>query len=440
MRKKIKRLSLTAIACLTLMPTHIMAESFEDALKRTLNTNPTLSSERSRYLAYKQNQILAFSATLPQISAYARTSTNDITSVNDLTGEEISFRGQHRNDSWGLNAQMDVFTSGKNLSDILQTRADIRVQKQNFIATEQQVLLGAVSAYLDFLRSQAVISLRQKNVEVLMRQYESVKDQFDVGIVTRTDVAQSESRLELAQARLIRQQALLEAARATYKEIIGLEPEDLQAPDGLPALPGSLEEAFDIAMRQSPTMRIAQDQSRSADYAAYSAVAGSLPKVSLFGTYSVTDDPTRQRLGIEEEVANFGIEVSMPIFTGGRTYAAIRAAGHVKNTTRMLLHAAQNSVAREVTVSWYNFKAATGEIDASRKQIKASEIALEGVKQERELGIRSILDLLDAENELLDARVALIEAERNQIIAVYNLLASIGSLTGAQLKLDVSKE
>ncbi len=139
--------------------------------------------------------------------------------------------------------------------------------------------------------------------------------------------------------------------------------------------------------------------------------------------------------GIEEEVTNFGIEVSMPIFTGGRSLATIRASQYVKNTTRLLVHAAQNQVEKEVTTSWHNFQAASGEIEASTKQIKAAEIALDGVRQERELGIRSILDLLDAENELLDARVALIEAERNQIVAAYSLLVSIGGLTANQIGL-----
>ncbi|MGC6472124.1 MAG: TolC family outer membrane protein [Parvibaculales bacterium] len=414
------------------------AESFEAALKRTLETNPSLSSERSRYLAIRQNQIVAVSASLPQVSAYARSSTNDMTSINDVTGEEISLIGKHRNDSWGLSAKMDVFTSGKNFSDLMKTRADIRAQRQSLISTEQRVLLGAISAYLGVLRDEAVLSLRQKNVEVLTRQYESVTDQFEVGIVTRTDIAQSESRLELAQARLIRQQASLAASRATYLEVIGVDPENLSAPETLPELPGSLEEALDIAMRQSPAMMLARENSRSADYASFSAVAGSLPKVSLFGTYSITEDPNRMKQGIEEEMTNFGIEVSMPIFTGGKSYAAVRASQHVKNTTRMLVHAARDSVERDVTVSWYNFKAATGEIEASTKQINASEIALDGVKQERELGIRSILDLLNAENELLDARVALIEAERNQIIAAYSLLSSVGRLTGEQLGIKVS--
>ncbi|MGC6511543.1 MAG: TolC family outer membrane protein [Parvibaculales bacterium] len=414
------------------------AESFEAALKRTLETNPTLSSERSRYMAIRQNQIVAISASLPQVSAYARSSTNDMTSINDVTGEEISLVGKHRNDSWGLNAKMDVFTSGKNFSDLMKTRADIRAQRQSLIATEQQTLLGAVTAYLGVLRDEAVLSLREKNVEVLTRQYASVSDQFEVGIVSRTDIAQSESRLELAQARMIRQQASLASSRATYLEVIGVDPENLEAPETLPELPGSLEEAIDIAMRQSPSMMLARENSRSADYASISAVSGSLPKVSLFGTYSITEDPNRLKQGIEEEMTNFGIEVTMPIFTGGKSYAAVRASQHVKNTTRMLVHAAQDSVEREVTVSWYNFTAATGEIEASTKQIKASEIALDGVKQERELGIRSILDLLNAENELLDARVALIEAERNQIIAAYSLLASIGRLTGEQLGIAVS--
>lgn len=425
-----------ALFCGVLMtPTLLHATTLKDALQIALENNPKLSSDRAKYMAFRQNQIVAFSASLPQVTAYARSSTNDTTTVNDFTGEERSLVGQHRNDSWGVNAKMDVFTSGKNASDILQTRADIRAEKQSLVSSEQQILLGAVRAYLGVLRDEAVLSLREKNVEVLTRQYVSVKDQFEVGIVTRTDVAQSESRLELSQANLIRQKAALAGSTAAYKEVIGQLPEGLEPPRALPELPGSLEEALDLGLRQSPVLRLSQEQSSSADYASYSAVAGSLPKVSLFGNYSVTEDPNRMKQGIEEEVTNFGIEVSMPIFTGGRSLATIRASQYVKNTTRLLVHAAQNQVEKEVTTSWHNFQAASGEIEASTKQIKAAEIALDGVRQERELGIRSILDLLDAENELLDARVALIEAERNQIVAAYSLLVSIGGLTANQIGL-----
>lgn len=414
------------------------ATSFTQALKLALENNPTLAAEKNRYMATRQQQLVAFSASLPRASIFARKSENELERRNYLTDTRLKVAGEpsYKSESWGVNASMDIFTSGKNFSDYMKTRADIRAQSLSLKSTEQNTIMASVSSYLGVLTNQALLSLRKKNTVVLRRQYASVKDQFDVGVVTRTDVAQSETRLKLSQSNLIRQKASLAAAGAEYKEIIGQAPTKLKAPTTLPELPQSLEDALRLGRAHSPILLQAQEQSRSADYASYSTVAEVLPKVTLFGNYTVTENPSRLRLSDEDEVTNFGVEVTMPIFSGGRSFAAIRASRFVKGTTRSLIHAASNQVEREVTVSWYNLAAARGQIEASALQIKSAKIALAGVKQEHELGTRSILDLLDAEEEFLDAQVALIESERAQIMAAYGLLASIGGLTGDQLDLD----
>lgn len=415
------------------------ATSFTQALKLALKNNPTLAAEKNRYMATRQQQLVAFSASLPRASIFARKSENELERRNYLTDTRSPNNfPSYKSESWGVNASMDIFTSGKNFSDYMKTRADIRAQSLSLKSTEQNTIMASVSSYLGVLTNQALLSLRKKNTVVLRRQYASVKDQFDVGVVTRTDVAQSETRLKLSQSNLIRQKASLAAAGAEYKEIIGQAPTKLKAPTTLPELPQSLEDALRLGRAHSPILLQAQEQSRSADYASYSTVAEVLPKVTLFGNYTVTENPSRGLLpqNIEDEVTNFGVEVTMPIFSGGRSFAAIRASRFVKGTTRSLIHAASNQVEREVTVSWYNLAAARGQIEASALQIKSAKIALAGVKQEHELGTRSILDLLDAEEEFLDAQVALIESERAQIMAAYGLLASIGGLTGDQLDLD----
>jgi TolC family type I secretion outer membrane protein len=421
-----------------LFPQTGKAQSFNVALKLALENNPVLAAARSEYKAVRQNQYVALGNSLPQIAAYARSTTNDMTTLQDYTGEEVSLLSKHRNDSWGLTGEMVVFSSGKNLNDFRKARADIAAQRVSLINTEQTVLLEAVQAILDVLKDQAVMSLRRKNVQVLERQFQATNDQFEVGIVTRTDVAQSESRLKLAQSNLLLQNASFAASRAFYREVIGQDSGQLSPPEALPELPESLEAALQFARSNSPVLRTAQEYARGARYTTYSTVGGALPKVSLFGNYAVTEDPNRMKIGLEEEVTNFGIEVSMPVFTGGKTLAAINASRHVANNTRLQVHAASNKVERQVTVTWNNFNAASGRIEASSQQIAASEIALEGVKQELELGTRTILDVLDAEQELLDARVAQIQAERDQILSAYSLLSAIGKLTGTNLGIVAS--
>ena len=147
------------------------------------------------------------------------------------------------------------------------------------------------------------------------------------------------------------------------------------------------------------------------------------------------DDPTRMKVGLQEEVTNFGVEVKMPVFTGGRSIAAINASRHVSNNSKYNVHAASNQVQKLVTIAWFDFNAAGGRVEASNGQILASKIALEGVQQERELGTRTTLDVLNAEQELLDARVAQVQAERDQILSAYKLLSAIGRLTGDNLEL-----
>lgn len=422
------------------------AQSFEEALSFALGNNPSLLSASSEYMAIRQTQYVALSSSLPQIEAYSRSTTND-KKTNCLYDVNGSCAGaardeqvppgldEHRNDSWGVNASMLVFSSGKNFNEFRKARADIAAQKINLKNTEQTVLLSAAQAFLDVLRDQALTSLSEKNVEVLESQFQAVNDQFEVGIVTRTDVAQSESRLKQAQSNLLIQNASLAASRAAYQEVIGQPPGALIPPENLPALPEQLDQALLIARSNSPILRSAQEIARGARYETYSTVAASLPQVRLFGNYSVTHDPDRMKIGLEDEITNFGIEVSMPVFTGGRTIAAVNASRHVANTTKYNVHVASNQVDRLVTVAWNDFNAAGGRIEASKGQIHASRIALEGVQQERELGTRTTLDVLNAEQELLDARVAQVKAERDQILSAYRLLSAVGRLTGENLGL-----
>jgi len=444
---------LWVIICLLLfaglMPPHMVrAQSFDEALVLALANNPTLAAADSQYQAVRQRQITAFSASLPQVTGYVRSTTMESeTRCEALTTRDdglcqsldiVEIDPRNRAEGWGVNATLDVFTSGKNFNDFRKARSDIRAQALSLQATEQMILLNAATVYLNVLRDEAVLGLRQKNIDVLQRRYDAVKDQFDVGIVTRTDIAQSESRLKLAESNFIRQQATLEASRANYKEVIGQLPNQLETPKTLPVLPANIDDALRLARQQSPTLLSVQENARGTEFTTYSVIGSALPKISLFGNYSVTDDPTFRQRGEEEEVTRYGIEMTMPLFTGGRSLAAINASRHVANQTAMQVHAASNQVEREVKVTWHDFHAAGGQIESSRKQITAAEIALNGVVQERELGIRSILDVLDAEEELLDARVALIQAEHARIVAAYRLLSVIGGLTHNQLDLPAT--
>ena len=224
-------------------------------------------------------------------------------------------------------------------------------------------------------------------------------------------------------------EAALRGAEAVYRELIGIEPAALENPAKLPRLPVSLEKAMQTARRENPDLKNAQEMSKSGKYTSYSTVGSVLPQINLTGRYSKTEDPSLSSKGLESEATSLQMNVTVPIFLGGKSIAAISASQDVSDALTQNVHIASNTVEREVIVAWNNMQATKSAIEATQEQIRASELALEGVRQENTLGTRTNLDVLNAEQSLLDARVSLVQAERNQYVAAYNLLATTGRLT-----------
>ena len=305
----------------------------------------------------------------------------------------------------------------------------------NLKNTQQQIFLAAITAHLDVLQARSVLELREKNLMVLEKQLEAVQDRFSVGVVTRTDVAQSRAALAGAKSTKLGAEASLRAAEAVYRELVGKAPEDLVNPTKLPRMPRSLDKALYTARRENPTLRNAQQMSKSGKYTSYSTVGSVLPSVNLTGTYSKTEDPSVMARGEESETTSVQLRFSVPLFLGGKSIAAIAASQDVSNALTQNVHVASNTVEREVIVAWNNVQATKAAIEATKEQIRASELALEGVRQENTLGTRTNLDVLDSEQRLLDARVSLVQAERNQYVAAYNLVATTGRLTAKRLRI-----
>jgi TolC family type I secretion outer membrane protein len=286
------------------------------------------------------------------------------------------------------------------------------------------------------LEARSVFELREKNLNVLEKQLDAVQDRFSVGVVTRTDVAQSRAAVAGARSAMLGAEAALRGAEAVYRELVGIAPAALDKPKKLPRLPRSLEKAIQTARRENPDLKNAQEMSRSGKFTSYSTVGSVLPSVNLTGTYSRNEDPSSMLIGSEAEVTSVQVRVFVPLFLGGKSIAAITASRDVSNALKQNVHVASNTVEREVIVAWNNVLATKAAIEATSEQINASELALDGVKQENTLGTRTNLDVLNAEQSLLDARVGLVQAERNQYVAAYNLLATTGRLTAKRLRVE----
>ena len=416
------------------------AVSLEETLSQTLARNPALAAASSTYDARYKEQFVTLSDMLPQVTAFVTETQSDTETGNYRTGEDgpSSVNGELNTDSYGLQVTQQLFTSGKNLNAFRSKRAEVKAEQAKLVSTEQQIFLGAVAAHLDVIEARSVLELREKNLNVLEKQLEAVQDRFSVGVVTRTDVAQSRAAAAGAKSAKLSAEAALRGAEAVYRELVGIPPAALENPVKLPRLPRSLEKAIQTARRENPDLKNAQEMSKSGRYTSYSTVGSVLPQINLTGRYSKTEDPSLLSKGMESEVTSVQMNLTVPIFLGGKSIAAISASQDVSNALKQNVHVASNTVEREVIIAWNNMQATKSAIDATQEQIKASELALEGVRQENTLGTRTNLDVLNAEQLLLDARVALVQAERNQYVAAYNLLATTGRLTAKRLRIEAA--
>lgn len=414
----------------------IIAATSDDSEKRSLletlgfalANNSELAAAKSQYLAVHRQQFVSLSTMLPQVSAFARYNYHKIGEQDP--GFDYD---EYDDDAFGLSISYDVFTSGKNLNAYRSARADVRKQNQDRLAVEQNVLLDAITSHFDVVRDEAVYQLNEKNVDILSQQLQAVKDRFEVGVVTRTDVAQSQARLAAARSELIAAQTSLQASRAFYERTIGVPPESLAEQASLPSLPETIDDALDVGRSRNPLLNAARENARSSALSAYSAIGAAMPQLRVAGTYTRYDDQTpNPAIGkLEEgEIYELSATVTVPLFTGGRNLATVLAARHASDALTKSVHATASSVDEAIVVAWHRNLAAGAVIGAREEQIKASQIALEGVRLENSLGTRTTLDVLDAEQDYLDARVNLIRAQRDQFVSAYGLLASLGELTG----------
>jgi outer membrane protein len=423
---------------MTALPAH--AETLQGALSQTLARNPALSAARSNYEALYVTQFVTMADMLPQVTAFVSETRSDTDAKNAFSRAAVNGMGNptyetnlNDSDSYGVQVTQQLFTSGKNLNAFRAKRAEIRSEEAKLIATEQQILLSSIAAYLDVLQAQSVSQLREKNVTVLEKQLSAVKDRFSVGVGTRTDVAQSEAAAAGALAQRLAAQSALLSARAVYREIIGVEADKLVKPTKLPRLPRSLDRALGIARKESPTLKTAQEMAVSGKFSSLSTIGSALPTINLTGSYIRNENPNGASK-VDIDTASVQVRLNVPLFRGGRSIAAIYGSRDYNSALKSNVHVASNTVEREVVVAWHNVAATKSSIAATKEQIKAAELALEGVRQENRLGTRTNLDVLNAEQLRLDANVALVQAERNQYVAAYNMLATMGRLTAKRLR------
>ncbi|WP_411818784.1 TolC family outer membrane protein [Hyphococcus sp. DH-69] len=426
-------LPLVAIAAVaTVQPAG--AETLKDALSLAYQTNPTIRAERARLRAIKESRAQAWAGALPQLSATAAYNKSDGDQTTTFTGTPTTTETKLDTKTAGVTAEQPIFTGFRNYNAIKQAGARIRAGGAQLIATEQQVLNDVAAAYLDVQRNMAVYELNKKNVTVLLRQQEMASRRFEVGEITRTDVAQAEARLAQARANLSSAQSELAISRAAYAQLVGQVPADLEPVTELPQLPETLEAAQNLAKSYAPALVGAREQAEISRRQVKIARGAILPSVSLTAGYQYAEEPSLFVDNTEE--FTFGARASAPIFLGGLNFSKIREAKANHSSDRALLVAAERQVDTQTISAWERLVAARAIVRSAEAAVVANDLALEGVRREALVGSRTTLDVLNAEQENLNAQVSLVSAQRDAQAAAFGLLAVIGLLTPDAIGID----
>ncbi len=428
MMKTLARLFLTS-SVLAAMSQTAHAGAFEDALVSAYESNPRIAAQRRSLEQADERVSQAISTIRPNVTtsySNGRQRTRfdtDTWSYEDTESKSIEvsqpiFQG---------GAEYFRYSSAKNL--VLASRADLN-------NLTQDVMLDAVTAYMDVIQNQSVLELSKKNETVLSKQLDASRNRFDVGDVTRTDVAQSQARFSRAQTDTIQARGNLDSSLANFERVMGFKPENLplEMPENLPQMPATLDEAIDRAIENSPVLISAGFQKDSAEDDIGTNTASLLPQISLNGT-ARRQDGAGVTGGSSFDTDSLTVNVSLPLYQRGTEYSRVREARILSKRAQFQEQDTQDAVREAIIQAWERWQTAISTIKAQEEAINAAEIALSGVRKEQEYGARTILDVLDAEQELFAARVNLVRAQRTRLVAIYNLLTVIGDMTPAKLNI-----
>lgn len=405
------------------------AETLGDAIALAYQSNPTLQSERAQLRALNESYVQAKSGLRPQAQVSAE---------YDYARTPSTYETEVESGSASLNLTQPIYTGGVVTAQVRAAMADILSGRQKLRQTEAQVMQSVVQAYVDVRRDQAALRIAQDNVDVLRRQLEETKARFDVGQITRTDVAQAEARLAQAQSQQATATAQLGVSRASYVAVIGQSPGELAAEPPLDGLPGAIDEAFAVAEKNNGGILAADFAEQAAAARLAEAKAANHPTLSLragvgtAGTFQEADSLKFPGLTLPVGAFDKNVTASavftQPLFTGGLNSSRIRQALENDNAQRIAIEYARRQAVQTVSQAWNQLQAARAGVTSNQKQVEADQIAYEGTRQEAQVGLRTTLDVLNAEQELHNAQLALVNSHHDQYVAGASLLNAMGRL------------
>ena len=424
--------SLLALGTLA-APAH--ADSLSEALAAAYKTNPSLESARANKRANDENVPIARAQGLPAADITA-------THIEFLRQSANSFTAPERNLGVTAALVVPIYSGGAVRNNIAAAKERIEANEADLRNVESSLFAQVVAAYMDVLRTEALVALATNQVQVLRTNLEATSDRFQIGDLTITDVAQSRSRLALAEGDLQSAEANLINARETYIRLVGQEPGELEAPPPLPGLPDTVGSAIVTALENNPVLDAARQRAEAAGFDTKVAGAGRLPTVSLFSNgqysnfYGTLGGPVSAQFAQSETTANAGVRITIPIFQGGLPAARQRQAGARESAALEDVILNERQVIADTRATYAAWQAANGVIKSAQTAVEAAELSLEGLRAENSIGNRQILDVLNGEQELVNARAQLVTARRNAYVAGFNLLVLMGKAEARDLNLD----
>lgn len=412
------------------------AETLQGALAKAYNANPTLSGARAQQRATDESYVIARAQGSPTLQANATLGENILIPPGQVTTVKRSLQSN-------LQLSVPIYQGGAVLNNVRAANQRVQAGQETLRATESSVFSQVVAAYNDVIRDQAIVELNRANVRQLDVNLTATRDRFEVGDLTRTDVAQSEARLQLARGDLRTAESNLIASRERYIQLVGDVPAELAPPPPLPNLPETPDQAVAVAIRENPDLLAASRNRQAARFDVYAADANRLPRLSAVAQgqsqnflNSVQSTIPGLNLPNQQTSAQVGLQASFPIYQGGLPSAQVRQAQARQSQAFEREIEVERTVIQQVRAAFASWRASQDVIRSAEAAVQANTLSLEGVRAENSVGNRTIIEILNAEQELLNAQVQLVTARRNAYVAAFSLLAAMGQAEARDLNLD----
>jgi outer membrane protein len=423
-------------------PMPALADTIEAALVRAYQSNPQLNAQRAQVRSTDENVPQALSGYRPKVAVtasagYQYTDTNSTQGGTPTAIVRTEIHGTNAPRSAGLTVSQTLYNGQVTANRTRAAESQVSGAREGLRVLEQSVLLAAATIYMDYLRDAAIVEVQKSNVRVLEQTLKQTRDRFNVGEVTRTDVAQSEAQLAAGNTQLLAAQATLTTTKANFRRIIGNEPEAL-AP-GSPVdrfLPGTLPGAVELSLIENPNVTAAMF-GIDVNYLTVKVNEGVLlPTVSLQASVQQSYEQT---LTVFRSFGASAIaQVSVPVYQGGAEYSLIRQSKENLAQQRLILEQTRDQTRANTVTAWGQLVAGKAQVASAQAQVTASEIALNGVREEAKAGQRTTLDVLNAQQALVNARVALVTAQHDRVVASYAVLTAVGRLSPQVLNLSTT--